>query len=76
MLPIAFWVESWGGLAGGEAKSADCSWVRGGCDESQEKADGINMIVGVEVQRRLEELLSSIRKEENVRCCVWGRRAE
>ena len=38
--PIAVWVESWGGLAGGEMKRADCSR---GCDGSQERADGSNI---------------------------------
>lgn len=38
--PIAVWVESWGGLAGGEMKRAD--WRRG-CDGSQERADGSNI---------------------------------
>ena len=40
MLPIACCVESCGGLAGGEAKSAACRRVSGGCDESHEMADG------------------------------------
>lgn len=38
--PIAVWVESCGGLAGGEMKSADC---RRGCDGSHDKADGSNI---------------------------------
>lgn len=33
-----------GGLAGGDAKRADWSLVTGGCDESHESADGINII--------------------------------
>ena len=40
--PIAVWVDSWGGLAGGEMKSAD--WSRG-CDESQESADGMSILM-------------------------------
>lgn len=38
--PMAVWVESWGGLEGGEMKRADCSR---GCDGSQERADGSNI---------------------------------
>lgn len=45
MLPMAFWVESWGGLAGGEAKRADWKRVGGGdCAESHEIADGRSMV--------------------------------
>jgi hypothetical protein len=45
MLPMAVCVESWGGLAGGEAKSAACKRVSGGgCDESQDSADGSNIL--------------------------------
>ena len=43
MLPMA--VDSWGGLAGGEAKRAGWRRVSGGCDASQDKADGSNMIL-------------------------------
>lgn len=46
MFPSAFWLETCGGLAGGEAKSADWSRVRGGCDESQAKAEGNSMVTG------------------------------
>jgi len=53
MFPTAAWVDICGGLAGGEARSADCSRVRGGCccDESQEKADGNNILSEVMRQR-------------------------
>lgn len=50
MLPIGLCAENCGGLAGGEAKSADCRRVIGfcdecdECDESQEKAEGSNMV--------------------------------
>jgi hypothetical protein len=43
MLPIACWLDSCGGLAGGEANSAACSRVKGGCAESQVIADGSSM---------------------------------
>lgn len=33
-----------GGLAGGDAKRADCNLVTGGCDESHERAEGINIL--------------------------------
>lgn len=33
-----------GGLAGGDAKSADWSLVTGGCDESHESADGMSIL--------------------------------
>ncbi len=42
--PKAGWVESCGGLAGGDTNSADWSRVSGGGCESHEKADGINML--------------------------------
>lgn len=41
--PIAVWVESWGGLEGGEMKRADCSR---GCDGSQDSADGSSIFDG------------------------------
>ena len=54
MFPIAFWVDSWGGLAGGEVKrAADWSRVTGGvCDErdwresrdSQVRAEGSSIL--------------------------------
>ncbi len=40
MLPTAVWVESCGGLAGGEANSADCRRVSGGRAGSHVSADG------------------------------------
>lgn len=40
MLPTAFSVDSCGGLAGGEANSADCRRVSGGRAGSHEMADG------------------------------------
>ncbi len=46
MLPMAVCVDSCGGLAGGEANSA--VWRRvsgGGCDESQDSADGNSIFV-------------------------------
>ena len=47
---MAVCVESCGGLAGGEAKSADWRRVNGGgCDESHGKADGSNIVVVVVV---------------------------
>ncbi len=48
MFPIAFWADICGGLAGGDANSADCRRVSGGCDESHEKADGRSMAAVVE----------------------------
>lgn len=42
-LLMAVWLDScWGGLAGGEMKSAD--WSRGDCDVSQEMADGNSIL--------------------------------
>lgn len=46
MLPTAFSVESCGGLAGGEANSADCRRVSGGRAVSHEMADGSNILEG------------------------------
>jgi len=62
MLPMAVCVESWGGLAGGEAKSADWRRVKGGvCDESHGSADGSNIVVRV-----LLRDLSTIRKGQSI----------
>lgn len=45
MLPMAVCAETWGGLAGGEEKSAVWRRVNGGvCDESHGSADGINIV--------------------------------
>lgn len=50
MLPMAVCVESWGGLAGGEANSADWRRVKGGvCDESHGRADGSSIVAAVGV---------------------------
>ena len=57
MLPMAVCVESAGGLAGGVAKRADWSRVRGGCDESQESADGMSMVYVLARRRDIRFLL-------------------
>lgn len=50
MLSMVLCAENCGGLTGGEAKRADCRRVSGGCDgcdgcdESQDKAEGSNML--------------------------------
>jgi hypothetical protein len=77
MLPIALCAATCGGLAGGEAKSADCSRVSGGrdeCDESQDKAEGSSMVAQI-VKRELVPVLNGVYKIES-RCveCVRLRR--
>lgn len=47
MLSMVLCAESCGGLAGGEAKRAECSRVCRGCDEcdeSQDRAEGSSMV--------------------------------
>lgn len=53
MLPRVVWLGA-GGLAGGEAKSDACRRVTLACDESQERAEGINMVVMVVVCDRCD----------------------